>query len=100
LRELVLGTYDGIAGLFTEPCIGAHGEGVVEAVQSFAKGIVGTATKFFAGSSSKELADYCGAAMSHTLGCSFKVLRVEITKALGNKSRDAILIARKRGRST
>lgn len=51
LKELFLGTYDGIAGLFTQPYIGARDEGVVGAAKGFAKGIAGTGSKFLAGES-------------------------------------------------
>jgi hypothetical protein len=54
LQELFLGTYDGIAGLFTQPYMGARDEGVVGAVKGFAKGVAGTPTKFFAGKSLSE----------------------------------------------
>ena len=50
-KELYLGTYDGIAGLFIQPFIGARDEGVVGAIKGLAKGVAGTPVKFFAGES-------------------------------------------------
>lgn len=48
-KEFALGTYDGIAGLFTQPYIGARDEGVVGACKGLAKGVAGMPIKFLAG---------------------------------------------------
>jgi hypothetical protein len=50
-QELALGTYDGIAGLFTQPVIGAMEEGPVGFVKGFGKGVFGMPFKFWAGMS-------------------------------------------------
>jgi hypothetical protein len=52
-QELALGTYDGIAGLFTQPVIGAMEEGPLGFVKGFGKGVMGTPFKFWAGKSLK-----------------------------------------------
>jgi hypothetical protein len=49
IQELALGTYDGIAGLFTQPVIGAREEGPLGFVKGFGKGVMGTPFKFCAG---------------------------------------------------
>jgi hypothetical protein len=49
IQELALGTYDGIAGLFTQPVIGAMEEGPLGFVKGFGKGVMGTPFKFWAG---------------------------------------------------
>ena len=51
LQGLALGTYDGIAGLFTQPVIGAMEEGPLGFVKGFGKGVMGTPFKFWAGTS-------------------------------------------------
>jgi hypothetical protein len=49
MQELAFGTYDGIAGLFTQPVIGAMEEGPLGFVKGFGKGVMGTPFKFWAG---------------------------------------------------
>jgi hypothetical protein len=49
IQELAFGTYDGIAGLFTQPVIGAMEEGPLGFVKGFGKGVMGTPFKFWAG---------------------------------------------------
>lgn len=49
MQELVFGTYDGIAGLFTQPVIGAMEEGPLGFVKGFGKGVMGTPFKVWAG---------------------------------------------------
>jgi hypothetical protein len=51
VQELFLGTYDGIAGLVTQPVLGAKEDGVLGLIKGFAKGVVGTPVKFWAGMS-------------------------------------------------
>ena len=51
VQGLVLGTYDGIAGLIAQPYIGARDNGVVGAALGMGKGLAGLPVKFFAGKS-------------------------------------------------
>lgn len=48
-KELFLGTYDGIAGLVTQPYIGARNSGVLGAANGVVKGVAGTGAKLLAG---------------------------------------------------
>lgn len=54
VKGFALDTYDGIAGLFTQPYIGARDEGVTGALKGLAKGIAGVPVKFFAGKSPRK----------------------------------------------
>ena len=51
VQELALGTYDGIAGLVTQPVIGAMEEGPLGFVKGFGKGVMGAPFKAWAGKS-------------------------------------------------
>ena len=50
-QELALGTYDGFAGIFTQPIIGAMEEGPVGFLKGLGKGFMGTPFKVLAGKS-------------------------------------------------
>jgi hypothetical protein len=50
-KELVLGVYDRISGLFTQPIFGLIKEGPLGFVKGAGKGVLGLPVKFFAGMS-------------------------------------------------
>ena len=102
-KELYLGTYDGITGLFVQPYIGARDEGVLGAAKGLAKGVAGTPVKFFAGmlfgetilaSLKDHLAYHCNTAMSGSVGYSLKGLDVEISKIFSGRGSDVVQAAR------
>jgi hypothetical protein len=51
MQALAYGTYDGIAGLFTQPVTGAMEEGPLGFVKGVGKGVVGMPFKFWDGTS-------------------------------------------------
>lgn len=100
---MFLGTYDGVTELFIQPYIGARDEGVSGAIKGFAKGIVGTPTKFFAGGLSHECslqairissANCLDTAASGTVGYSLKGVDAAISKALTSRNCRATVSAR------
>ena len=54
-KELVLGVYDGISGVFTQPIHGAIEDGPAGFVKGVGKGVLGLPVKFFAGKSADPL---------------------------------------------
>ena len=50
VKELTLGTYDGLAGLVVQPIVGAKEDGVVGFVKGMGKGAAGLPVKWFAAS--------------------------------------------------
>lgn len=48
-KELVLGVYDGISGVFTQPIYGTIEDGPAGFVRGVGKGVLGLPVKFFAG---------------------------------------------------
>lgn len=48
-QELILGTYDGVAGLVAQPIAGAKREGAKGFAKGICHGVLGLPTKWFAG---------------------------------------------------
>ena len=80
-QELILETYDGIAGLVQQPYIGARDGGVLGAVSGVGKGIAGLPTKWLS-------------AMAAPVAYPLKGLDVTVTNAFRRKRRDLVSLAR------
>jgi hypothetical protein len=77
-KELFLGTYDGITGIFRLPVIGACEDGLIGALKGFGKGIVGAPVKMFS-------------AMAAPVGYPLKGVDVRWSKIMANRQGDPVI---------
>jgi hypothetical protein len=80
-KELFLGTYDGITGIFRLPVIGACEDGFVGALKGFGKGIVGAPVKMFS-------------AMAAPVGYPLKGVDVRWSRIMANRKGDPVIRAK------
>nr|OQO00313.1 hypothetical protein B0A51_17763 [Rachicladosporium sp. CCFEE 5018] len=80
-KGIVLGTYDGVTGLVTQPYVGARDGGVVGGVLGIGKGLVGAPMKL------------CEA-MAAPVGYPLKGIEMEISQAIARRHRDPVDTAR------
>jgi hypothetical protein len=77
-KELFLGTYDGITGIFRLPVIGAYEDGFIGALKGLGKGVVGAPVKLFS-------------AMAAPVSYPLKGVDVRWNKILANRQGDPVI---------